>query len=162
MISVPDLVDYIESNKNSKDGKRSIPSLKIVSNEKLTFADLLVRIGPLIGKVPKENLTLKSILTEGSWEWYRLWINYNILAFCIIIYFIVTIIYGLAGNLFSSSILFLKFETAYELLMRLSWHTFQVTISLNSDLTFYASLFFKISFFWKRPRNINAWSKHLH
>lgn len=66
MISVPDLVDYIESNKNSKDGKRSIPSLKIVSNEKLTFADLLVRIGPLIGKVPKENLTLKSILTEGS------------------------------------------------------------------------------------------------
>ena len=66
MISVPDLIEYIESNKNSRDGKLSIPSLKIVSNEKLTFADLLVRIGPLVGKVPKESLTLKSILSEGS------------------------------------------------------------------------------------------------
>lgn len=66
MISVPDLIEYIESNKNSRDGKLSIPSLKIVSNEKLTFADLLVRIGPLVGKVSKESLTLKSILSEGS------------------------------------------------------------------------------------------------
>ena len=64
MISIADLVEYIDTNKNSEDGKRSIPSLKVVSNEKLTFADLLVCIGPLVDTVPKESLSLKSILID--------------------------------------------------------------------------------------------------
>lgn len=66
MISIPNLVEYIESDNNSQDGKRLITSLKIVSNEKLTFANLLVRMGQRVGNVPKESLTLKSLLLEDS------------------------------------------------------------------------------------------------
>ena len=64
MISIADLVEYIDSNKNSEGGKRSIPSLKDVSAEKITFADLLVCIGSLVETVPKESLTLKSITID--------------------------------------------------------------------------------------------------
>ena len=61
MISIADLIGYVES----KNGKK-IKNLKMNGNEKLTFADLLIRIGPNVEKMPTDDLTLKSILSEGS------------------------------------------------------------------------------------------------